>query len=304
MMIEGLHQPPFNTTLLGVLHGALGFYGWPTSPAMTFGGCGHAFLINVHEELCPSGPYCWNREPFVPLVRNLGMAMEDLGFFHAGSSPTDRTAVESRLRDAMDGGLVCALLNLENQLILGYDETGLHTARPWPCAGNFPPDRLTYGTWAELGDEIHVSFFLLRKVPRADDATIARDALAYAVDLYRNPARHTGEHYGVGGEAYDNWARAVAGHGASHGNWWNATVWSECRAMAAAFFAEIGGRYDGAAAAAADDLRRAYEEIAGLLERASDKEMPTDEKVALVRDLKARELAAIDGVEAFIRFLG
>jgi hypothetical protein len=30
-----------------------------------------------------------------------------------------------------------------------------------------------------------------------------------------------------------------AGHGAGHGAWLNATVWSECRARAADFFEEI-----------------------------------------------------------------
>jgi hypothetical protein len=47
-----------------------------------------------------------------------------------------------------------------------------------------------------------------------------------------------------------NWIRAAPEHGSTHGNWWNAKVWSECRQMAARFFADVGQQYNGAARAA------------------------------------------------------
>ena len=50
-----LVQPPYDTGLVGVVKGALDHYGIDTAPAETFVLSGHAFVINIHEELCPSG---------------------------------------------------------------------------------------------------------------------------------------------------------------------------------------------------------------------------------------------------------
>jgi hypothetical protein len=69
MKIDGLAMPSLHRTLMGVLKGALDYYGIETSIPTVFGASGHAFLINIHDELCPSGPYCWNRELADPLIK-------------------------------------------------------------------------------------------------------------------------------------------------------------------------------------------------------------------------------------------
>ena len=70
-----------------------------------------------------------------------------------GSSPISRRSVarsklEATLRERMDEDSPCSLLNMENQLITGYDDTGFDTAQPWyPHNKDFPPRRLSSGTW-------------------------------------------------------------------------------------------------------------------------------------------------------------
>jgi len=123
-----------------------------------------------------------------------------------------------------------------------------------------------------------------------------RDSLSYALDLHRNPGDHSFEHYAIGPAAYDNWVKAVeTGHGASHGSWWNATVWSECRAMAGAWLVEIADKHSHISAQARK-LGSAYKEIAARLEKAGNKEMDAGEKVRIVREAKALEQEAIGGV--------
>ena len=39
-------------------------YGISRAPCEAFVLSGHAFLMNVHEELCPSGPYLWRYDRF------------------------------------------------------------------------------------------------------------------------------------------------------------------------------------------------------------------------------------------------
>ena len=99
MILENLRQRPHNTTLMGVVTGALEFFGLRNDDPWAYGGCGHAFMINIHEQLCPSGPYCWNRAGFHELVRNIGIDMRDLGFFHPGSAEEDKRRVEQELRE-------------------------------------------------------------------------------------------------------------------------------------------------------------------------------------------------------------
>jgi hypothetical protein len=157
-----------------------------------------------------------------------------------------------------------------------------------------------------MGDEVHVSFFNFRPVAPADGATLVRDALAYAVAVFQQPRSSGGEpgQYAVGALAYDNWAKAVTAFGASHGNWWNATVWSECRAMASRFFGEMAEERGGPAGRSARELASMYEEIAAGMERASNKEMPAGEKAALILDLKSREAAAVEAIQAILPQLG
>jgi hypothetical protein len=193
---------------------------------------------------------------------------------------------------------------MEHQVISGYDDKVFFTAQPWgDCCGGFPPATLTFGTWPEFKDETHVNFFTFRKLAPMDDRTIVRDSLRYALDLFGHPEKHSFEHYGIGPNAYDNWIPAVAaGHGSSHGNWWNGTVWSECRAMASGYFAEVGQKF-ATVAGQARELSDAYREIADLLSKAADKEMKPVGKSALLSQAKDKEGRAIKQVETLLASL-
>ena len=296
-------MPPLNTTLMGVLKGVADSFGMTVSNAWLFGGSAHAFLINIHEQLCPSGPYVWNREPFHKLVRNLGIEMTDLGYFSAKSTPEERGKVERVVKGMIDAGTPCSLLNLENQIISGYDDLGFMVKQPWPQM-DFPPKTLTFGTWKELGDEFHVSFFAFSRTEKADDRAVVRDGLNAAVDIARNPERWRREHYYAGPQAYDAWMKAVKdGLGASHGNWWNGTVWCECRQMASDFFAEIASKHQSRIAKGATELRNQYENLAKLLDRARNKELADDEKIGVLRDAQKIEASCIHGIEELLNAL-
>ena len=142
--LANLKQPPLNTTMMGALKGASDYHGLKLSGPMIYGLSGHAFLINIHVELCPSGPYVWKRKNAKPLIANMGMKMTDLGFFGTDAAPEARAKIERQLREALDKRIPCSLINLENQLIDGYDDAGLFTAQPWAPKMSFPPDRLSF----------------------------------------------------------------------------------------------------------------------------------------------------------------
>ena len=304
MKLENLSQGRLNTTMMGVVKAVLDYYHLDSSEAWAFGGSGHAFLINIHEQICPSGPYCWKYDGCQKLLRNLGLEMTDLGFFHGKSTPEERAALELKLKQSLDAGIPCSLVNMEHQVVSGYDDKVFFTAQPWgDSCGGFPPATLTFGTWPELKDEVHGTFFAFRKLTPAGDRTIVRDSLRYALDLFGHPEKHSFEHYGIGPNAYDNWIPAVAaGHGSSHGNWWNATVWSECRAMASGYFSEIGQKF-APVAGQARELSDAYRAIADLLSKAADKEMEPVGKSDILSQAKDKEGRAIQQIETLLASL-
>ena len=294
--LENLRQPPLNTTMMGVLKGVAGYYGLALDAPMIFGLSGHAFLINIHTQLCPSGPYCWSWEKASPLIENLGLRMTDLGFFGSGSSLEARAKVEGVLRAALDQGIPCSLVNMDHQIIEGYDRTSFFTARPWPWNTEYPPEKLTFGSWDEFGPEFHASFFTVERIESAARQAAILTSLDYAVDLWRNPTQHTTEAFGVGPKAYDNWIAAASAAGSGHGNWWNATVWSECRRMAADYFSAIADDNQSLADLCAQ-LKSQYLKISENLGHASDKGMDSSEKIDLLKQTKELEAAAIFNVE-------
>lgn len=298
MTIDNIKQPPLNTSLMGVIRGVMNYYDIKMSDAMAYGGSGHAFLINIHDVVCPSGPYCWKYNGFFSLLQNLGLRVTDLGFFSKKNTREDRNKVEDSVRQHLNAREPCAMQNMDNQIIYGYDEERLLLTQPWGDCCEFTPATLTFETWKEFGDEIHANFFSFQKVPPADDTEIITRSLQYALDLFKNPEKYTFEKYTIGAGAYDIWIKALEqGTAHAHGNWWNATVWSECRNMAAEYFVEIATKYEGVISEKARELSAQYKEIAKFLNKASDKEKEVKEKIPFLKKAKDKEDAAIKTIE-------
>jgi hypothetical protein len=59
---------------LGCIKGCLEYLGIDISDAWLYSGTGHAFAINLHEEVCPSGPTAWKTVKLFELGANLSCA--------------------------------------------------------------------------------------------------------------------------------------------------------------------------------------------------------------------------------------
>jgi hypothetical protein len=288
--------------MLGVVKGALDHFGIECRREAAFVHSGHAFVINIHDELCPSGPYVWNYDGFFRLLGNVGLDARPLGTLTADADAADKAALESAVREALDDGAVCGLLNLENQVVLGYDDDGLLMAQPWGAANPTTPARLEYGTWEAYRNGPPLTFLRFDRRAGAGQPLFA--ALDYAVDLWEHGERHTEDAYGMGRAAYANWLKAIdSGHGGEHGNWWNGVVWAECRDCAGDYFQRIAAaEFAGPIPAeAARNLAVDYRALSRLLYRAADKTAADADKhrwVGEARDLEARcveRIAALRG---------
>jgi hypothetical protein len=293
--LKSLKQPPFNTTMMGVVKSAADHYDLKLSDAMLFGLSGHAFIINIHQTLCPSGPYCWKRERIDPLIANLGLKMTNLGFYGTGTDAKTKATIDAALRNVLDKGMPCSLMNMENQLINGYDDTGFFTAQPWK--NNFPPKKLSFGSWKEFGKRYHANFYTFEKKKPIDLRAAVLASLDYAVDMHRKPEDHTSKAYGIGPRAYDNWIAAIPKHGKQHGNWWNGAVWAVCRHMAAVYFKEVG-TWDTSVAKECEHLTQQYQKISDNLKKVSDRKLAPEKQIARLREAKKIEIAAIEKIAA------
>jgi len=295
-MLENLRQLPLNATNMGMLHGVAAYWGLEASPATVFGATGYAFLININDEICPSGPFIWRRERFNHLVTNLGIRTRDVGFYTSTASATERRRVEAELREAIDAGTPCSLCNNEYQLITGYDDTGLFTIGPFP---DHLPRRLSFGTWQEWDQDIYAYFFIHHRGESASRADMVCESLSFAVEMFRSPARFALDGYAVGPDAYDQWIEALDVHGASFGNEWNATVFAECRQHAAAYLREVADWFPESRALSAG-LAGAYDEIAKNLAAVAAPGASLDEKRQILTRTRALEVSVIDDLERLL----
>ena len=294
--LEGLSQLPLNATNMGVLHGVAAYWGFDASPATVFGATGYAFLINIKDDICPSGPFVWRRERFNRLVTNLGIRTRDLGFYTRATTAAERRRVDAELREAIDAGVPCSLCNDEYQLITGYDGEGFSTVGPFP---DHLPRRLTFGTWQEWEQSVYAYFFVHHEGEPANRADMVRDSLSFAIEMFRSPARFALDGYAVGSDAYDQWIEALDGHGESFGNEWNATVFAECRQHAASYMREVADWFPESRALTAG-LAGAYEKVARNLATVAAPSVSLEEKRQTLARTKALEVSAIDDLERLL----
>jgi AraC-like DNA-binding protein len=295
MELARLKQEPLCSTQMGCVKGASDYFDLDWSVPELFGYSGHAFLINIHAELCPSGPYAWNHDAFYLALRNMGIRRTDTIEFEAGASPEWRRRAEERLKAHLDSGKLCELRYKEHQLIAGYDPKGFVFLQPWGGTSGVEVASLTFGTWDEIADgQGWTSFTLLEKEDRrADEASLLAAALACALRLRSSPEETQEPGYRVGDGAWEAWIAAVdRGLGSAHGSWWCGMVWKECRNMAASFFSEIeGGMRSARGAELCRELSSLNRECAARLDEAKEREAPAErQKAALTagRDLDRR----------------
>ena len=72
--------------------------------------------------------------------------------------------------------------------------------QPWAPKTNFPPARLSFGTWKEFGDKFHVNFYTVKKIKPCVRLIAIVDSLDYAWRLtgrcevlYNNESEITSE---------------------------------------------------------------------------------------------------------------
>lgn len=280
-------QAPFNSSLMGVIRGVADYFDIDLSTPSLYGRTGHAFFMNIHEAICPSGPYCWNIDPFIALLENCGIRMKKHGFFSKESTLKERTSLEKAIMIEVEKGNPCSVLNMDYQLITGSDGSGFLCTQPWECKN--PPAHLSFGSWDEWEDEIHACFYSFEKIELPESLSAIQESLRFVSDLNNRPSDFTMKPYTSGVAGYDVWLKGVKkGYGAEHGNWWNGTVWSECRKQAALYFGELATAYPTSSLITLK-LQDLFDQTGDILIQVSDKNLEKKKKIKLLIEAKEQE---------------
>jgi hypothetical protein len=256
---------------LGCVKGCLNYLGLDVSDAWLFGATGHAFIINVHDVVCPSGPTAWNTEMLRTLGKNVGYDTCGMSARRGDSDFEEkRKAIWENTKLALDNGLPTYGWELdvpEYYVVYGYDDVGYYYSGPGCCDGAGPKP------WRELGEtDIGVlEMYSLVAGEAADDRTTVREALAFALAFADSPAKWVFPKYKAGLAGFDNWIKALeknVAHG--HGAAYNAAVWHECRQFAVEFLKEAKERLGDARAAIIDEAISHYEVVADNLKKVAE----------------------------------
>ncbi|MBN1917733.1 MAG: hypothetical protein JW889_07485 [Verrucomicrobia bacterium] len=244
-MLDGLRWKPRWVSHLGCLAGCLEYLGVEVSEAWLYGATGHAFVMNIHEALCPSGPTAWKSDVLHELGEAAGYCVET---FQTHKDRPDFAEVQEQAWEAARRALHdripvygWELAMPEYYVVNGYDTGGYYFNGPSGHDGAGPKP------WRELGvSEIGwLALHVVRRGEAKGDAPLVKQALEFAVAVRDDPRKYADGPYTMGLEAYDWWTKALEeGRAGGLGTAYNAAVWHECRAFAAQFLVEARVRLD------------------------------------------------------------
>lgn len=304
--------PPYWTSFITALSGLSKHYGYSYSDCWLAGASGHAFVINIHDELCPSSPYSFPlEEVLTPLLKNLGFEFKYLGFI---GSEDDKEHYDKKLKQLLDDGHLLVILNMENQVITGYDDSGFLLQPSYKNA--YMPSHLTFKTWEEYGNEIHVNTYDMKKISPVTAKEQVIQALEHAVTFTLRPNDInkiiSNEHdmnkpnpYKLGVEAYNTWIDAVNEGWVQKNNWghkFNSNVIWELRRMASEFLSEAKSLFDPSLQDQIDELVLAYKELSIIFHKMHDNNSEEILK-SLLTDAKNKEISTMEKVKDLLKLL-
>jgi hypothetical protein len=236
------------------------------------------------------------------------LEFEEVGFVHGQLTPEKLKPIEDKIREHLDQGIPIIIQNMDNQIIVGYDDKGFLLDPADEDLAEFFPPKLTFGSWKEYGNEIHAYAMAVKKIEPVHPKKVIKDSLDLSIKLLKNeypqPETHDGKpYYATGFKGYENWLTYLEKNdGNNHGHWWNGSVWMECRKHAALYFRDLA-YYEDTVAKTMDDfklvkaLEEKYTKIAELLNKARVKELSQKKKYRYIKKAKEIEASTLEDIK-------
>lgn len=276
VMLNELRYRNYWVTRLGALHACMEYLGKKDSAAWLYGATGHAFILNMYDDACLSGPTAWNCEMITNLAHNLGVSVQIINGWR-----TDRDIVQKRkaawecVKVALDKALPCYGWELgvaEFYTICGYNEYGYYyKGIGTPADDDYARPSDGYKPWEELAADssvgwLHVGW--LSEGAASDDATTVLESLEFALEFSTSPSKWISQGYRANLDGYDNWLTALRSPELKDttGLAYNGEVWAECRHFAVMYLEEAAARIGGEAGRLLLAAAAPYRETAAALD--------------------------------------
>ena len=280
-----LSQPPLNATFMGVILGTAQHFETGLTVSEYYAESGFAYAVNIHPELCPSGPYCWNHVPILDALRNLGINGGRLDFDAFANTREDRSAIAEKVQEGFKEGVV-SMEGLEHQLIVECDRDNMTFAMPWDEAIDSCMKDLSWEAWRNQHEPPPFGFYRFSESEVAPKEERVRQAVKVAQSVYDSPSTFEIEDYKFGPTAFDQWCKALQNpESDKHGQWWNCTVWSECRHFAAEYYRDwpLGSNDH------ASQLASIFKQSSDLMQKVSPHDLSNEQKIDLIRQIDTLE---------------
>lgn len=270
--LENLKWSPKWVSHLGCVKGCLEYLGIDISDAWLYGGTGHAFIINIGEDSCPSGPTAWKTVMLNQGGVNLGYEID--GIFGWKGDDDEFSNLQANAweftRSSIDTGLPVYGWELavpEFYVVNGYDEIGYYFSGPGADDGDGPKP------WGELGDTGigTIEVYSIKPGTPKPDAIVVKSALESVLKHASNTDDWILANYGSGLKGFDNWVKGLeSGVAGRFDMGYNTAVWFECRRYAVEFLKEAKERLDGDASGLFDKAIECYQRVADSLGKVSE----------------------------------
>jgi len=220
------------------------------------GTTGYAFVMAVHDELCPSGPTMFDWGMLDHGVNLLGRStlVFSCTDCHTGDRRNDRTRLHCReayelVAREVEAGRPCVLWGVyvpEFGVAVGAEDDAFLLKSYREVTGE-PQPPLPHDMLNAPGGP-YVMAFPTPTDPERNADHANRYVLGHAVQLLQG--RSAFKQYGFGLGAYERWIAALEKNRADmFGNAYNAQCWAEAKRFAHAFLPRIAARHPDAAAA-------------------------------------------------------
>jgi hypothetical protein len=278
---------------LASLHGCLENLGINISTPWLFGITGHAFIINIADQICPSGPTAWKNSMIRDLVQNIGANLEE---FCADKEDPD---YEKKLKYAWDfvkssigennpcyGWQIGDIL--EFYIIYGHDNNGYY------YKGYFQEEGAGPKSWKEIG-QMFIKIYSVKKDNTAVDfPTQVKKALQMVLKHSKNPDEWIYKpDYSSGLNGFDRWIKWMEnGKAQQFGQAYNSQIWTECRQEAVKFLQEAKVRLSNKVKPLLDKAIENYEIVANNLTKVAEL-YPFDMKKLTVDPIEINETSKV-----------
>jgi hypothetical protein len=176
----------------------------------------------------------------------------------------------NHVQSALDRGMPCFGWEMEIPefyVVYGYDEAGYYFSGTEADDGKGPKP------WQELGDTGIglIEVYSVSLAEAADDRTVVREALSFALEHAQSPKKWIFSKYRAGLDGFDLWIQDVkAGRSIKMGMAYNASVWASCRRNGVAFLQEAKERLGAGMEPLFDEALGHYQAVAGHLKAVTE----------------------------------